>query len=261
MKKKIKVFLITILVGIIHVPILIGGEIITGKACYRFSDHESIAAARDIALAMAKREALEGYSVFVNATTTVENYTMKNNLITSITAANLNNLKITKKSENLAKREVCRSISAEVDPIEIKEQVAKRVVLPNISSGSANINFPTGLFESQYVKWLKVTQEKGCVKKEWSNQKRTFRGSCLKIRYLCKKHDEDTIWSKGRNYILTCTDDDGIPTLLDYEGSVTGCRLDKGKIKDYVMMIDPKELCRMRNAAKGSTKIIFKWLD
>ena len=97
MMKKILVFLLTFLVGVFQAPLVIGGEIITGKACYRFSDQESIAAARDIALAMAKREALEGYSVFVNATTTVENYTMKNNLITSITAANLNNLKITKK--------------------------------------------------------------------------------------------------------------------------------------------------------------------
>ena len=105
---KILIFLLPFLVGVFQVTIVIGSEVITGKGCYRFSDQESIAAARDIALAMAKREALEGYSVFVNATTTVENYTMKNNLITSITAANLNNLKITKKSENLAKREVCR---------------------------------------------------------------------------------------------------------------------------------------------------------
>ena len=89
-----KLFFITILIWFFQAPLLIGGEIIVGKACYRFSDHESIATARDIALSMAKREALEGYSVFVNATTTVENYTMKNNLITSITAANLNNLKI-----------------------------------------------------------------------------------------------------------------------------------------------------------------------
>lgn len=182
---KILVLLITFIAGVFQASIVIGGEIITGKACYRFSDQESIAAARDIALSMAKREALEGYSVFVNATTTVENYTMKNNLITSITAANLNNLKITKKSENLAKREVCRSIQAEVDPIEIKEQVAKRVVLPNISSGSKKINFPTGLWENRNIKWLKVS--KGRCREYIQRIDLTLSGSCLKIRYLCKK--------------------------------------------------------------------------
>ena len=155
---KILVILIPLFAGFFQAPPVIASEIITGKACYRFSDQESIAAARDIALAMAKREALEGYSVFVNATTTVENYTMKNNLITSITAANLNNLKITKKSENLAKKEVCRAIQAEVDPIEIKEQVYKRVSMPNIVSGKININFPSGLWESSRMKWIKVWQ-------------------------------------------------------------------------------------------------------
>ena len=162
MMKKILVLLIPFFAGVFQAPLVIGGEIIKGKACYRFSDQESIAVARDIALAMAKREALEGYSVFVNATTTVENYTMKNNLITSITAANLNNLKITKKSENLAKREVCRAISAEVDPIEIKEQVYKRVSMPNMATGKINTNFPTGLWESKYV--LSVAEQKGRAK-------------------------------------------------------------------------------------------------
>ena len=157
--KKILVLLIPFFACVFQAPLVIGGEIIKGKACYRFSDQESIAAARDIALAMAKREALEGYSVFVNATTTVENYTMKNNLITSITAANLNNLKITKKSENLAKREVCRAISAEVDPIEIKEQVFKRVSMPDMATGKINTNFPTGLWENKKMKWIKVSKK------------------------------------------------------------------------------------------------------
>ena len=101
MKKKIKVFLITILVGFLHVPILIGGEIIIGKACYRFSDQESIATARDIALSLAKRDALEGYAVFVNATATVKNYKLKNSITTSVSASVLNNMKIIEKKENL----------------------------------------------------------------------------------------------------------------------------------------------------------------
>ena len=197
MMKKILVLLIPFFAGVFQAPLVIGGEIIKGKACYRFSDQESIAAARDIALAMAKREALEGYSVFVNATTTVENYTMKNNLITSITAANLNNLKITKKSENLAKREVCRAISAEVDPIEIKEQVYKRVSMPNMASGKINTNFPSGLWEGKYVKWLKVKKEK-CNRKGKISE---YGDPCLRIRYLCKKTcnyvKKEKVW---RNY-------------------------------------------------------------
>ena len=260
MMKKILVLLIPFFAGFFQAPLVIGGEIIKGKACYRFSDQESIAAARDIALAMAKREALEGYSVFVNATTTVENYTMKNNLITSITAANLNNLKITKKSENLAKREVCRAIQAEVDPIEIKEQVAKRVVLPNISSGSKIINFPTGLWENKNVKWLKVIQVNKCRKYDGTWWKE---GRCLKIRYLCKKEFRlNNEKDGGRIGRLTCTDDDDIPTLFEKIVEVPrSCFLDKGKIKEYVLFNEPKVLCNFYKAVEGSTKILFEWLD
>ena len=249
--KKILVLLIPFYTCVFQAPLLIGGEIIKGKACYRFSDQESIAAARDIALAMAKREALEGYSVFVNATTTVENYTMKNNLITSITAANLNNLKITKKSENLAKREVCRAIQAEVDPIEIKEQVYKRVSMPNMASGKINTNFPTGLWESKYVKWLKVKVKKG-------------KGPTLAIRYLCKKMKTDGDEIPERNYRITCTDDDGVPTLLDYEGYVSYCDtsdMKVGKIKDTFIYTEAKDLCNKHKAAEGSTKMSFEWLN
>jgi hypothetical protein len=259
MMKKILVLLIPFLVSIFQAPMLIGGEIIKGKACYRFSDQESIAAARDIALAMAKREALEGYSVFVNATTTVENYTMKNNLITSITAANLNNLKITKKSENLAKREVCRAIQAEVDPIEIKEQVYKRVSMPNMASGKINTNFPTGLWENKYVKWLKAV--KGVCGRE--------ERPCFKIRYLCKKRKiiNKTYWSNSkRKYKITCTDDEGIPTLIDSEDIATPCFEDDlkvGKIKDYTLKLKAEDLCRSygHDAAEGSTKMSFEWLN
>jgi hypothetical protein len=251
MMKKLLILLIPFLVSIFQAPMLIGGEIIKGNACYRFSDQESIAAARDIALAMAKREALEGYSVFVNATTTVENYTMKNNLITSITAANLKNLKITKKSENLAKREVCRAIQAEVDPIEIKEQVYKRVSMPNMATGKINTNFPTGLWENKYTKWLKV---------KVVNKK-------LEIRFLCKKKEKigaDEWQNTPRRYKITCTDDEGIPTLIDKEGTVSYCFDDdilEGKINDTSLYFEARDLCTKHEAAKGSTKMSFEWLN
>ena len=110
-------------------------ETIRGKACYRFSDSESITAARDIALSMAKREALESYAVFVKATTNIENFTVKNDLITSISASILKNMVVVSKSENFGKREICREIRAEVEGINVREDsvfynVCKDVYLP-----------------------------------------------------------------------------------------------------------------------------------
>ena len=191
--KKITAFLITILLGILQAPFVIGGEIITGKACYRFSDHESIAAARDIALSMAKREALEGYAVFVNATATVNNYVLKNSIITSVSASVLNNMKITSKKENLEKREVCRTISAVVEEIEVKKEITSRI---RLSQKKKNLNFDTGLHEDKNIKILKIKREKN------------KNGDFITMRGICKQRR-----STYPSFSIMYYDEDGIPLV------------------------------------------------
>lgn len=104
-----------------------GMEIVKGSACYRFSDSESIKVAREIALSMAKREALESYEVFISSTSVVENHTLKNDIIKNLSMVILKNLKINDKSENLEQRQICRSITAEISPIEMKETIQAKV--------------------------------------------------------------------------------------------------------------------------------------
>lgn len=156
-------------------------EQITGNACYRYSENESINAARDIALTMAKRDALEGYTVFVGTTSTVENFTLKNDLITSLTAGFLNNLKVTKATENLSTREVCRAISAEVEAIEIKKQVTAI-----INAYQTRISeTPSILPKNEHHRILK-TEKVSCSK--WPDRS-TFTGDpkdCLRVTFECK---------------------------------------------------------------------------
>ena len=102
-------------------------EVVTGKACYRYSDNESLTTAREIALSMAKRDALEGNSVFVESTSNVENMTLKNDLITNLTTGYLKNLRILEETEDFGLREVCRTVQAEVEPIEVKQQITARI--------------------------------------------------------------------------------------------------------------------------------------
>ncbi|MBU2645363.1 hypothetical protein KKI24_11710 [bacterium] len=144
---------ITCLILIIINPILsFGLETITGYACYRYSDNESINEARDIALSMAKREALEKYQVFVASTTTVENSVLMNDLISSLSAGVLKNLRITKKTEDLDKKNVCREITAEVEPVEIKQRIVSKI---NVYK-QKHSNFQSGLPENERLKVLKV---------------------------------------------------------------------------------------------------------
>ena len=198
---KILVFLLPLIVGVFQVPFVIGVEVITGKGCYRFSDQESIAVAREIALSMAKRDALEGYAVFVNATATVDNYVLKNSIISSVSASVLNNMKITSKKENLDKREVCRTISAVVEEIEVKKEITSRI---RLSQKKKNLNFDTGLHEDENIKVIKISK------------KTDEGGEFLIIRALCKKRayrpgnhnvmyfDEDGIPIEQLNYYFVC---------------------------------------------------------
>lgn len=102
-------------------------EVVTGKACYRYSDNESLTTAREIALSMAKRDALEGNSVFVESTSNVENMTLKNDLITNLTTGYLKNLKVLEETEDFGLREICRTVQAEVEPVEFKQQITARI--------------------------------------------------------------------------------------------------------------------------------------
>jgi hypothetical protein len=119
-----------------------------GRACYRYSDQESLIIARDVALSLAKREALEGYVVFVEASSAAENFALKNDLILSLTTGYLKNLRVVEQSEDPAKREVCRKIAAEVEPGEIRKQIDARLVAARREFAAA----PTGIAESKYFR-------------------------------------------------------------------------------------------------------------
>lgn len=198
-----KLFFISILIGFFQAPLLIGGEVITGKGCYRFSDQESIAVAREIALSMAKRDALEGYAVFVNATATVDNYVLKNNIITSVSASVLHNMKITSKKENLDKREVCRTITAVVKEIEVKKEIATRI---RLSQKKKNLNFDTGLHEDANIKVLKIKQKK----KKY--------GDYIEMTALCKRDPNCGYNVCSSIYNIMYFDEDGIPVASILSG-------------------------------------------
>ena len=183
------VVLIAILIGIFQGSLLVGGEIIVGKACYRFSDQESIAVARDIALSLAKRDALESYAVFVNATATVKNYKLKNSIITSVSASVLNNMKIIEKKENLEKREVCRAIRAEVEKIEVMKEIKSRI---RLSQRKYNFNTDTGLYEDHKLKVIKISKNK----------------ERIELRAICKKRGIAALR-------VTYFDNDGLPSCSD----------------------------------------------
>ena len=197
------------------IPTLLNaGEIVKGKACYRFSDQDSIQAARDIALSMAKREALEGYSVFVESTSTVQNSTLKNDLISSLSVAVLRKMKIVQQKEDLANRKICTEISAEIEPFEIKQRVTATIN----RFRRQNMNIQTGLPETKWGKVLKAEE----------------RGEKLRVVVECKKEKKDysdlNDYNKTIYIRITHYDTDGIPDKQDSDAH--SC-FSKGQILVY----------------------------
>ena len=174
-------------------------ETIKGHACYHYSDNESINDARDIALSMAKREALESYSVFVESSSVVENHVLKNDLIATLTAAVLKNLKVIGKSEDTKNRKVCRTIQAKIEPLEVKSQIESKIKVYKRKKA----NFPSGLPENRKIKVLKVEVVE---QPETTIGEHTFKAyKYLRIRLLCKKNNFTA------KIMMTSYDKDGIP--------------------------------------------------
>jgi hypothetical protein len=93
-------------------------EAVSGQGCYAYGDNETPAAAREAALALAQKQALRGYRVYVEAATTVKNLAVEEDLILSQAAAVLRDLRIVKSEKK--GQEVCVSITAKVDPAEFE---------------------------------------------------------------------------------------------------------------------------------------------
>ena len=96
-------------------------EIIRGEACYRYSDRESLSTARSVALAMARRRAIESYQAYVNAISEVREGILKNDIIRHISNGLLTNERI--REENPEINMVCAYTQADVQSYKIKRQI------------------------------------------------------------------------------------------------------------------------------------------
>lgn len=207
-------------------------ETITGSACYRYSDNESINEARDIALSMAKRDALEGYSVFVSSSATVQNMVLKNDLIASLTAGLLRNLRISAKSEDPRQKQVCRTIQADVEPFEIKSQITAKVN----SYRRKHSNFESGLPEDQRIKVLKAKAIQQTLTDEGTCPRRA---ACLIVVAMCK-FGTPLMPTNFVHMRIIHYDEDGIPERM-YKDYVS-CENKSDIVRFHLKLPDEKNL-------------------
>lgn len=116
--KSMKVVAIMLLVWM---PMIFAQDKIQGTYTYTYGDKESLVEARQTCKDLAVRDAIESYYVFVESSTGVENYQVKEDIIQSIAAGYLKDLRIVKQEEE--GRTITMTVEATVMPDEVQQLV------------------------------------------------------------------------------------------------------------------------------------------
>ena len=101
--------------------ILAAQDTITGTYSYTYGDSESLVDARQSCKDLALREAIESYYIFVESSTEVDNFQIKEDIIKSISAGYLKDIKVVDQNEE--GRTITMTVEATVSADEIKKVV------------------------------------------------------------------------------------------------------------------------------------------
>ncbi len=104
---------------------LFAQDTITGTYSYTFGDSETLVEARKLCKDLALREALESYAIYVESSTTIENYELKEDILHTISSGYLTNVEILEQSEE--GRTITTTIQATVQPDDVKSEIEKKV--------------------------------------------------------------------------------------------------------------------------------------
>ena len=151
------------------------GESISGQGCYVYGEGETFIAAKHISISVAKRAALEGYQAFTEATSHMEDPQLKNQVIANLTARVMKDVKVTKTEEDRQKREVCTSLTAQMDPEQLQATAAAVFNVFYNRKGSLR----TGLPESEHLRLIRM-DEFPCAFDQ--------QVQCLQVVLECKKN-------------------------------------------------------------------------
>jgi len=100
-------------------------DTVRGRYCYAYGEDETLRQAKDKAFALAQRQAIRSYRVYVESVTRVENLQLKEDLVQSAAAGVLRDVQI--ESEEQRKQEYCVAITAKINPVELQQFLERRL--------------------------------------------------------------------------------------------------------------------------------------
>lgn len=100
-------------------------EIIKGHYCYTYGDNESLRKAREITRALAIRDAVESFGVYIVSTGTVKNFVLTEDLVNTISTGYLRNIKVLEHTEK--ERTICDTIQGSISPEDVKKIIDQAI--------------------------------------------------------------------------------------------------------------------------------------
>ena len=113
--------MILLLVSWLFFPAVCLADKIQGHACYSYGDSESLVQAEQIAKALAIRNAIESYTVFIESTTQITDFQLTQDLLKTVSVGQVKGVKVLKRLES--GRTLCYTVEGFVNPQEMQTAV------------------------------------------------------------------------------------------------------------------------------------------
>lgn len=96
-----------------------------GQACYRYGDKETPVQAKEEAIALARKAAVENHRVFINSTSAVKDFQLQKDLVEAVSVGTLTQVKI--RNEKEIDRMICVTVSGLIDPTQTEKLIEQRM--------------------------------------------------------------------------------------------------------------------------------------
>lgn len=109
-------------------------ETVHGEGCYSYGDNETPALAKRAAMAIAQEHAVRSHRVFVESTSTVRKFQLEDDLIQTVSAGMLEQIRVEK--EEKKGQEICITVSAKLSPVSLEDLIKQRANAKQVSQAA-----------------------------------------------------------------------------------------------------------------------------
>ena len=110
-------------------------ETVSGTACYTYGDDQTPALAKRASLALAQEQAVRSHHVFVDSSSTIKNFQLEEDVVTTASTGMLQHIHIDKQEKKKG-QEICTSITAQISPMKLDEVIQQKAKAKKVADAA-----------------------------------------------------------------------------------------------------------------------------